>query len=425
VAARPGLLGRFGSRNSFGEGCRDRPEVIHLPAAAPTGRKPPVRLFVGSDTASWRAERALVWSVQERRDPQRAYEIHLLKDLRGFERSGWPSAFAGYRFAVPELAGGQGRALYLPVGRTFAADPAKLFDLDLGGAAMLENGSAGSPVLMDCCRLAALWPLDHLRGSAAHEALAAAVRRVGLVRPFPKDAPLPKQPWKAIEPAIDRAGFAVFTKARPSRRFQDLLALHQQMHEEGRPAEQRGPERTFNGKSLAEHVRPVAGLVLKHRAATILDFGAGKGALYQDHPDHPAGSRFKVMADWPGVTVTCFDPGYPAFAEPPSGRHDGVISTDVVEHIAADDIPWILDEIFGHAERFVYVVAACFPAKKMLPNGENAHVTIEPPAWWRGQMERAAARRPGVHWTLCAQTKVRIGSIEREWHRQTRGIGRR
>lgn len=222
--------------------------------------------------------------------------------------------------------------------------------------------------------------------------------------------------WKPLEAAADQAGFTVFTKDRPSGRFQDLLALHQQMHEKGRPEEKRGPERTFNGKSLAEHVRPVEGLIKQHGAASILDFGAGKGALYQDHPDHPKGSRFKTMANWPGVTVTCFDPGYPAFAEPPSGHHDGVISTDVVEHIAADDIPWILDDIFSHARHFVYVVAACFPAKKTLPNGENAHVTIQPPAWWKSQMESAAARHPGIQWTLCAQTKLRIGPLKRERH---------
>ena len=88
----------------------------------------------------------------------------------------------------------------------------------------------------------------------------------------------------------------------------------------------------------------------------------------------------------------------------------------MVEHIAADDIPWILDDIFSHAKTFVYVVAACFPAKKSLPNGENAHVTIQPPAWWQGQMERAAVRHPGIQWTLCAQTKIKIGPFKRERH---------
>ncbi len=420
AAERRGFLDFLKPANErYAEGCRDLPEVIHLPAEAPGGDEA-VRIFIGSDTALWQAERALVWSIKQKRDPKRAYEIHILKELRGFERAGWPSAFAGYRFAVPSFAGGSGRALYLDVGAAFTADPAELFDRDLGEAALLEDPHhPNALMMMDCTRLAAHWPIERARLAGTLDAM----ERVGaaVASPLPGAAADLLGDWRPLETAADQAGFTIFTKDRPSRRFQDLLALHQEMHEVGRPDEKRGPERTFNGKSLAEHVRPAGDLIREHAATSILDFGSGKATLYDDHPDHPEGSRFKTMADWPGVTVTCFDPGYPAFAEEPSGPYDGVISTDVVEHIAADDIPWILDDIFSHAKSFVYVVAACFPAKKMLPNGENAHVTIQPPAWWQSQMERAAVRHPGIQWTLCAQTKVKIGPFKRERHLLFRG----
>lgn len=404
----------------YAEGCRDLPEVIHLPVEAGGEDLAPVRIFIGSDTAFWQAERVLVWSIREKRDPKRAYEIHILKELKGFDREGWPSAFAGYRFAVPSFAGAGGRALYLNVGAAFTADPAELVDQDFGEAALLEDlEHPNALMVMDCARLAEHWPIETVRRAGTLEAMGSAAAKVAA--PLPEAAAVRLGDWRPLETAADQAGFTIFTKDRPSRRFQDLLALHQEMHEVGRPDEKRGPERTFNGKSLAEHIRPAGNLIVEHGATSILDFGSGKAALYQDHPDHPAGSRFKTMANWPGVTVTCFDPGYPAFAEEPSGPYDGVISTDVVEHIAADDIPWILDDIFSHAKRFVYVVAACFPAKKMLPNGENAHVTIQPPAWWQSQMERAAVRHPGIQWTLCAQTKFKIGPFKRERHLLFRG----
>ena len=404
----------------YAEGCRDQPEIIRLPAEAKGCDDAPVRIFIGSDTAFWQAERALVWSIKQQRDPKRAYEVHILKELKGFDREGWPSAYAGYRFAVPSFAGGSGRALYLDVGGAFTADPAELFDHELGGAGLLADpDQATTLMVMDCARLADTWPIETVRRAGMlHRMEKAGAKRAV---PLPKTAAGLIGDWHPLEDAADRAGFTIFTKDRPSRRFQDLLALHQEMHKVGRPDEKRGPERTFNGKSLAEHVRPAGDLIKRHGAVSILDFGSGKGALYQDHPDHPAGSRFKSMASWPGVTVTCFDPGYPAFAEEPDGPYDGVISTDVVEHIAADDIPWILDDIFSHAKTFVYVVAACFPAKKSLPNGENAHVTIQPPAWWQSQMARAAVRHPGIQWTLCAQTKVRVGPFKRERHRLFRG----
>ncbi|MDZ7826030.1 MAG: hypothetical protein U5R48_08495 [Gammaproteobacteria bacterium] len=82
-----------------------------------------------------------------------------------------------------------------------------------------------------------------------------------------------------------------------------------------------------------------------------------------------------------------------------------MISTDVLEHIPEEDIGWVLDDLFGHAGKFVYVVAACYPAKKIMPDGTNAHCTLQSPTWWEGQMRMAAARNPGVSWASRAQEK--------------------
>jgi hypothetical protein len=54
-----------------------------------------------------------------------------------------------------------------------------------------------------------------------------------------------------------------------------------------------------------------------------------------------------------------------------------VISTDVLEHCPGKvNVPWIVDEMFGYATRFVFANVAVIPAGKRLPNGENAHCTI-------------------------------------------------
>ena len=65
----------------------------------------------------------------------------------------------------------------------------------------------------------------------------------------------------------------------------------------------------------------------------------------------------------------------------------------------------MLDHLFAHASKFVYIVAACYPAGKTLPDGSNAHCTVRPPRWWVEHVRRASARRPGVRWTLCAKKK--------------------
>jgi hypothetical protein len=78
------------------------------------------------------------------------------------------------------------------------------------------------------------------------------------------------------------------------------------------------------------------------------------------------------------------------FAARPDSRFDGVISTDVLEHIPEEDIDWVLAECFGFARRFLYMNIASYLAVKILPNGWNAHVTVRPPGWWRERIEAAA-----------------------------------
>jgi len=53
-------------------------------------------------------------------------------------------------------------------------------------------------------------------------------------------------------------------------------------------------------------------------------------------------------------------------------------------------------ELFAYARKFVYANIACFPAKKRLPSGGNAHCTIKPAKWWEEHIGRAAKTRPGV-----------------------------
>ena len=63
-----------------------------------------------------------------------------------------------------------------------------------------------------------------------------------------------------------------------------------------------------------------------------------------------------------------------------------------MEHCPEEDIPWILDEIFQHAKKFVYVNIACYPAQKTLPDGQNAHCTIKPKEWWEAIFENLKSK---------------------------------
>ena len=191
-----------------------------------------------------------------------------------------------------------------------------------------------------------------------------------------------------------------YSRANPSPRYRELQQLYRTMHERGETFLGIAPADTFPGKSLFQHRADIKRLVERTGARTILDYGSGKGRQYDPHTISDETGR-----TWPGIPdywdvdeVVCYDPCYAPYSTLPQGKFDGVISTDVLEHCPQDDLPWIVEEIFGYATRFVFASVACFPATKRLPNGENAHCSILPAEWWGELVTRIARSQPAPAW---------------------------
>jgi FkbM family methyltransferase len=195
-----------------------------------------------------------------------------------------------------------------------------------------------------------------------------------------------------------------YSRPHPSPRYRELLSLYGRMHVEGEARLGIPAEQTFPGSSLGAHIVRIKRLVDQTGARTILDYGAGKGMQYRPHRVVVDGRHVAdgIAEYWDVDEVRCFDPGHAPHSALPEGKFDGVVCTDVLEHCPEEDLPWILDEIFGYAEHFVYLNVACFPARKTLPNGENAHITVRPPEWWR----ELVASRASVLWELHAAYPV-------------------
>ena len=189
-----------------------------------------------------------------------------------------------------------------------------------------------------------------------------------------------------------------FSRANPSPRYTGLVDLYRQMHLEGERFLNLPPQNVFPGGSLLPQAPRVKQLIARTGATSILDYGSGKGFQY-GAPYKIEGTVYESIQDyWDVDFVHCFDPSYPPFSALPTGKFDGVVSTDVLEHCPEEDIEWIVDEIFSFANRFVFANVACYPAKKRLPTGENAHCTIKPVEWWAERVQSAAGRHPGVAW---------------------------
>ena len=193
-----------------------------------------------------------------------------------------------------------------------------------------------------------------------------------------------------------------YTRLNPSPRYRELLAQYQHLHQHGEQRLNLPPEKTYNGTSLPRHAARIRSLIEEHGAKTLLDYGSGKGHQYQPMEIKLSDGRVykSIPAFWGVENVTCYDPAYEPFRQLPSGKFDGVISTDVLEHCNEEDVPWILEEMFSFARRFVFANVACYPAMKHLPNGENAHCTVRPRSWWEEHVSRAKRRHPGVRFDV-------------------------
>jgi hypothetical protein len=210
-----------------------------------------------------------------------------------------------------------------------------------------------------------------------------------------------------ILPVAGHQAAVAYSRESPSPRYRELLALYKQMHLEGEPSLGLPAARTFAGGSLLRHAPDIKQLIDATGARTLLDYGSGKGQQYAARDiELPDGARIETLAQyWGGVHITSYDPAYEPLARLPVGRFDGVICTDVLEHCPEEDIPWIVDDLFSFARRFVFANIASFPAIKSLPNGENAHCTVRPPEWWAGLLHATAHRHPGLRYCVLVDSR--------------------
>lgn len=191
-----------------------------------------------------------------------------------------------------------------------------------------------------------------------------------------------------------------YSRENPSPRYKELLGFYRDMHEHGAAAQNVPASDTFDGRSLPKHAPNIQSIIGILGSRTILDYGSGKGKQYEpmeikigNGHTYPDIRRF-----WNVDEIVCFDPGYEPFSKLPNRKFDGVVTTDVLEHCPKEDVPWIVDEIFGFATEFVYINVACYPASKTLPNGENAHCTLESPEWWNAVFDARVRKTPGLRY---------------------------
>ena len=409
-------------------GMRAKPECVVLDVAdgVTPSTKPPVRIFLGTEPAQYRAERVFVWSIERVRDPSRVYEIYLMKELAGFNRRRWLTGFTNYRFAIPHYTRGAGRAIWNDVDQAYLSDPAELFDADMGDHGFLAIAPGGrtdtAVMLLDCARMAQVWTLEDAQHGHKNPLIAKATAIPGLRgdlapewhardeeyvpgrtkllhwtilhtqpwRPLPQLFVYQRNPagevWHDLKRSADDAGYQVFSAERPSAQYIKLLTQLQAAAAEGRPS-------VLEWSIGCRLPKDVLDLAAKAGGKSVLEYSIGA----EDVGRRAVEGLNSISA---GLTISRYDPAAPALSERPSSRFDGVACIAGLDFLPAEDVPWVVDELFRYARRFVYATVSDRALKKPLPDGAKLDSRPRDRSWWYEHFETIATRYPNVHLKL-------------------------
>lgn len=171
-----------------------------------------------------------------------------------------------------------------------------------------------------------------------------------------------------------------------------LIKLYENMANEGY---QRTDNTIISNAFSDFELRPFRGeikpILAQYEIKSVLDYGCG-GSNWEDLGfDDQTGMSAKQF----------FELEETLRYEPARGiderrKVDCVVNFDVLEHVFISDVPVVIRDILSHASKLAVINVACYPAAAKLPNGENAHITVRPPFWWKGMIDCLAPEFPDV-----------------------------
>jgi hypothetical protein len=195
----------------------------------------------------------------------------------------------------------------------------------------------------------------------------------------------------------------MYSRENPSTDYIELINEYKNLHEKGN--KQISGHDMFNGISITFYLKDLRHIILNlEKAKSILDYGCGKAMFYSPTKYNKfalneKGFRLKQSLPklWNLDYYSLYDPGYKEYSKLPKGKYDGVICTDVIEHIDEKDCDWILDEIVSFSKKFVFISIACYKALKTFTNGRNVHVNVQGPEYWKEKLNTLGIKYPHLN----------------------------
>lgn len=166
--------------------------------------------------------------------------------------------------------------------------------------------------------------------------------------------------------------------------MQNLLDEYRRMAAEGS---------NFQGLSILQHKKVIGKLVHQTKAASLMDYGCGRGDAW--HSPHNLHHYLGIKRK----NLFLYDPSFPKHDKLPTDQtFDGVLCSDVLEHVPEEAVPATIERLFMYSRKFVWASVCCRPAKKKFDDGTNMHVTVKPMEWWESQFV-TMGRAVSIHLT--------------------------
>lgn len=137
--------------------------------------------------------------------------------------------------------------------------------------------------------------------------------------------------------------------------------LNEELHEKGN-----------YGITAPRHFDLITKLIQLYGARVLLDYGSGT----KKHIEKHYGEKYRVHS---------YDPCVPELSGPPP-EADVLICCDVLEHIEPEFLDNVLQHISSRFTKAAYLSIATRPAHKILSDGRNAHLIVQPHEWWEKKL---------------------------------------
>ena len=202
-----------------------------------------------------------------------------------------------------------------------------------------------------------------------------------------------------------------------SKQGESLLKLYESMATEGYYRQNGSKvEKAYNNFELRKFRHICKEHISNPDIKTVLDYGGGGSDWDAPGFEPKSGASAKKFFDVENVTT--FEPARNKMEKQDS---DCVVCMDVLEHIFITDVANVVDELFSLAKKLLVINVACYKAAALLPNGENAHITLRNPDWWKGVIDSVAIKYPDVKVLLICSKTFKTGVIfqpfkSKDWH---------